>query len=185
MNLGEAIERGVRRRAPRRITVYRQVKDLIKTYGERDTAQRLGVTVRTLRAWVHPDRRRRRNPRKANRDRISAEHQRNARDVRQATAPRRRMKRLSSKGMRVEIRGAVGPSLQGKDYSRPNRGILADLPPEAAENIMNAYFEEGPEAAAEALKEALSEWYLPAEDWQLDDLTEFRFTEAGRFGDDF
>ncbi|QYN41093.1 hypothetical protein K1T35_47990 (plasmid) [Pseudonocardia sp. DSM 110487] len=156
---------------------------MIKTYGERDAAQRLGVAVRTLRTWVHPDRSRRRSPSKANRSRIGTEHQRNARDVRRATAPRRRMDRLSTKGIRVTLQGDVGPRPDDK-YMRHGRRITTDLPPEAAADIMNAYLEDGPEAAAEAFRRAMAEYYVDG-DWRLENLSEFQFGDSAAFGDDW
>ncbi|MFR9806450.1 hypothetical protein ACL02T_29800 [Pseudonocardia sp. RS010] len=181
MDMSEAITKAVRgQRTPRTVTTYRQVKDLIKTYGDRGAAERLGVSPRTLRTWVHPDRSKRRSPSKANRGRIGAEH--DSRDVRRATAPRRRMNRLGRKGIRVKFTGNAGPVAMGKDYRRL-RSITADLPPEAAEAIMNAYVEDGTAGAEAAFRDAMREHYHDA-DWQFSDPQEFQFGDSALYGDE-
>lgn len=180
MSMGEAITKAVRgQRTPRTTTTYRQIKDLIKTYGDRAAADRLGVTSRTIRAWGHPDRSKRRTPSKANRGKIGTEH--NTRTVRRATAPRRRLNRLGKKGIKVNFTGQAGPVPMGKDYRRL-RKITADLPPDAAEAIMNAYVEDGPAGAEEAFREAMREHYHDA-DWQFSDPQDFRFDDSDLHGD--
>ncbi|OLL69921.1 hypothetical protein Ae168Ps1_6337c [Pseudonocardia sp. Ae168_Ps1] len=180
MDMGEAITKAVRgQRTPRTTTTYRQIKDLIKTYGDRDAADRLGVSARTLRTWVHPDRSKRRAPSKANRGKIGTEH--GTREVRRATAPRRRLNRLGKKGIKVNFTGQAGPTPMGKDYRRL-RKITADLPPDAAEAIMNAYVEDGPAGAEAAFREAMREHYHDA-DWQFSDPQEFRFDDSDLHGD--
>lgn len=180
MGMDEAINKAVRgQRTPRTTTTYRQIKDLIKTYGDRSAADRLGVSTRTLRTWVHADRSKRRTPSKANRGKIGTEH--DTREVRRATAPRRRLNRLGKKGIKVNFTGQAGPVAMGKDYRRL-RKITADLPPDAAEAIMNAYVEDGSAAAEEAFREAMREHYHDA-DWQFSDPQDFRFEDSDLHGD--
>ncbi|WP_214369774.1 hypothetical protein [Pseudonocardia sp. H11422] len=175
MDMGEAINKAVLgQRTPRTVTPYRQIKDLIKAYGDKGAAERLGVAARTLRTWVHPDRSKRRSPSKANRGKIVAEY--NTRDVRRATAPRRRMTRLVRKGIRVNFTGQAGPVAAGKDYRRL-RSITADLPPEAAAAIMDAFVEGGSAAAEAAFRDAMREHYHDA-DWQFSEPQEFRFSDS-------
>lgn len=170
----EATDRAVRGpRTPKTLTDYRRAKDLIKTHGLRGAAERLGVTGRTLRGWSNPNRSKRTTPSKANRAKLGAEH--DTADVRRATAPKRRMDRFRRNGMRISFTGLAGPRAEGKDYVR-RRTIQANLPPDAAAAIMNAYIEGGPAAAQQAFRDAMREHYHDA-DWSFREPEEFRFDD--------
>lgn len=167
-------------------TPYRRVKDLIKTqmktHGltERDAiravANTLGVKQRTVRTWIHPVRSRRRRPGKKAEQRIHIAH--STREVRAATTPPRRTKKMSTGGMRVKLTGNIGPDMKGAaDYKRFRTIDRLHLPPDATERVMNAYIEGGPDAAEEQLRAEMYEHYNPDDPrhWEWDSLTEMKF----------
>lgn len=174
MRTDEAVGRGVNGGGPKTTSWYRTVKDLIKIHGEVETANRLGVSKRTVRAWTHPDRSKRRGPNKANRAKVTAAH--NTRAVREAKMTRtrrRQVEQMRRNGAKLTLTGMLGPAAD-KRYAR-FRKIAYSFPPEIAQDILDRYAEAGPEGAAQAVREALGDYFgQPGTEGYMEDLTDFQ-----------
>lgn len=182
------------------VTDQRRVKDLVKAHtprvskrregaprnaaearrqGERAAAERLGVSVRTLQSWSN----KKRAPNKANLAKVRDAH--NTREVRAATTPKRRRNRFAG-GLKVNVTANQGPN--DRTYYRV-RNIADTFDPDAAERIMDAFVEGGPEQAQRQLLEEINaaEGYAGSEglDWGMEDITKFEFKESNTETDSF
>lgn len=183
MTMSEAWDRAVRarggRRAPKTSTSYQATRDVVKAYGEQGALDQLGVTRRTLRSWLNPDPAKRRTPSKASEAVIRAAQQTPA--VRRLAVGARRANRFATQGMHVKFTGHGGPKSDIK-YQR-DRGMEFKIPPEAAEQVLDAFVEGGPEAAQSALEQAMTEHYVPSVEMTMNEASRFDF-DFGSPGDD-
>lgn len=180
MSAADAVIKGITGRRAKETTWSHQVKDLIKAFGKDGARAVVGVSESTWRRWTSG----RGGPSKANLAKLGNSW--NSRDVRAAMIPKRRANKAAGAGFKVKLTGVQGPTSDPK-YARL-RSISADLPAEAAQAIMDAFVEGGPEAANEALREAMAEHYygsMPGTSSTMDDLTDIKMSARDDFGGSF
>lgn len=150
------------------------VADMLRaTYGEtrrggvntRAAAENLGVSQRTVQRWI------------AGANRPSAAHQRDITGNARRTATTQRGRRaalsgprrssLSRNGARLNIAGAQGPSLDGKDYKR-RRAVTLTLDPAAAQAMLDSYERRGDRGLVTWLEGYADEAYVSG--WSFDSI---------------
>jgi transcriptional regulator with XRE-family HTH domain len=134
-----------------------QTRRLEAAYGRQGTAERLGVSERTLRRWRAGGR-----PSRAHAERLAEETRTSAEVRRQALSPRREA-RQRSRGAYVRMSGQIGA---GSDPKYRRRRVIGATSPvhlsgDQMAGILDAYAEGDDESAAELLRQALDEEYAP------------------------
>jgi hypothetical protein len=175
LSLSDAIGRAVTRKA-RPVptgTAAENTRTLDEALGRRGTAERLGVSERTLRRWRAGG-----TPSKAHAERL-AEEARTAREVRrQAIAPRREA-RLRNRGAHVRMTGMIGgtPGGNRRNWRQRTIGDRTDihLSGEQMGAILDAWEAGDDEGAMEALRDALAEEYDGFASIKFEDLTQLDF----------
>lgn len=185
MSKADAIFKALTGRKAKETTWSHQVADLVKAFGKDGAKERLGVSDSTWRRWTSG----RGAPSKGNAAKLGEAW--NTREVRAAAIPKRRANKAARNGFAVKLTGTLGPTAD-PGYAR-TRSLAAQFPAEVAQEIMDAFIEGGPDAAHEAIQEALMEHYYggdPDAGAILEDLTGIQFSArdgeaGGSFFDDF
>lgn len=180
MSPHEAWDNAIKGSRAKSVSTYAKLKELLKANGgDVEKAMRaLGIKdKRTWKAWTDPDRTKRKEPGTAARRKL--DQQRNTPEFRRAALPRRRVERLKRSGMKVKLHGAIMPNADPK-YLRI-RNATVNLPPDAAERVLDAYADGGPEMAEQVLREEMEQHYTDQgisfawdklDKFQISDLTE-------------
>ncbi|WP_102145689.1 hypothetical protein [Mycobacterium hubeiense] len=102
-------------------------------------------------------------------------------DYRRGKLAARREKRFRKHGARFRFKGVAGPKNDSPQNSIRPRHLMADISAEGMADILDAWVNDGDEAALEALGEVLAGEYMngETEEWQFDsiDLLKFSYSE--------
>lgn len=182
MSNADAFEKAVRGSgAAKTLTWYQQCKDLLKAEGGNVDAvmRKLGIKSKgTWRKWTHPDPKKRATPGAAMRAKIK--EIRNSADVRKGFLPKRRMERFKKNGMKVSMHGRIAANADPR-YERV-RAAEVLLPPDAAERVIDALIEGGPEMAEEQFKAEMQLHYTANEmAFDFRDLDKFEMHDLDDF----
>lgn len=147
----EAISRLATGRRSKTLSWRSLVADLTRTHGAKGARERLGVSESTFRDW----RKGRHQPNAANQQKILASW--HTPEVRRKIVSKKRQNAAAAgRGMVLQFTGQVGPV--DSRYLR-YRKITQNLSADAANRIMQAFVDGGPEAAQAELEQVLAEEY--------------------------
>lgn len=156
MSSTDAVLRAVTNRKTKSTTWSRQVKDLVKAFGKDGAREKLGVSESTWRRWTNG----RGKPSKANLGKLADQWA--TPEVRRSMIPKRRSAKAGKNGFSMKIVGKLSPKPDEK-YLR-YRSLSLQMPPEIAQEIMDAFVDGGPEAADDVLQMWLEDAYYYGED---------------------
>ena len=151
MSETEAISRLATGRRSKTLSWRQLVADLTRTHGAKGARERLGVSDSTFRDW----RKGRHQPNEANQRKILDSW--HTPEVRRKIVSKKRQNTASrGRGVALQFTGELGPV--DSQYLR-YRKITTNLSADAANRIMQAFVDGGPEAARAELEQVLAEEY--------------------------